>query len=446
VAGALLLLAEAFPNASAYDLKYALYMTAIDLGEPGEDNIYGRGLIDVEAAFYYLEDVLGYTHTPPITNEYDLATTIIYPQKPYQCYDAEEKIDFYFKNIGQEALTGFDITIILNDSISFTTSHSATLNHGDSIILSTSEMSFIPHFNVGQNRVTVIVKPQQIVQEFDVFNNGSTTKFHIYDHEDFPLYQSFEDINTLTELNWVLKNPDNSKTWSIMKWGKNNEHNALAMNYKTYSNSQGELDFLTIPTISLPNDTDSLFVLLTFAYKEYGSNSLRYDSLFIEISNDCEETYTYIFKEGAIGLATVPKTPGIYVDFIPKSIDEFKDTIIFINNFKGQDVTLRLTTKTGGGSHLYIHRFSVRNTRVVGVSSENINNITVYPNPVQDQLSINCQSSINKVEIVDMMGKTVSLPVTSTNNSQLSTVNCQLLKPGVYFVKIENQYIKFIKL
>lgn len=54
VAGAVLLLKEAFPSASGTEIKFALYNTAIDLGDPGEDNIYGNGLIDVEAAFYYL--------------------------------------------------------------------------------------------------------------------------------------------------------------------------------------------------------------------------------------------------------------------------------------------------------------------------------------------------------------------------------------------------------
>ena len=54
VAGAVLLLKEAFPNASGTEIKLALYYTAIDLGDPGEDNTYGNGLIDVEAAFYYL--------------------------------------------------------------------------------------------------------------------------------------------------------------------------------------------------------------------------------------------------------------------------------------------------------------------------------------------------------------------------------------------------------
>ena len=56
VAGAVLLLKEAFPDLLGRDFKEALYLTARDLGVPGEDNDYGMGIIDVDAAFEYLVD------------------------------------------------------------------------------------------------------------------------------------------------------------------------------------------------------------------------------------------------------------------------------------------------------------------------------------------------------------------------------------------------------
>lgn len=56
VAGAVLLLKEAFPYLSGEDIKYALYYSAADLGDPGEDNTYGMGVIQLDAAFRYLVD------------------------------------------------------------------------------------------------------------------------------------------------------------------------------------------------------------------------------------------------------------------------------------------------------------------------------------------------------------------------------------------------------
>lgn len=54
VAGAILLLKEAFPYLGGRELKLALYETAIDLGEPGEDNRFGMGIINVYQAYLKL--------------------------------------------------------------------------------------------------------------------------------------------------------------------------------------------------------------------------------------------------------------------------------------------------------------------------------------------------------------------------------------------------------
>jgi bacillopeptidase F len=55
VAGAVAVLRQADPNATTEEVKYALMSTAQDLGTAGEDNGYGYGLIDLNAAL----DVLG---------------------------------------------------------------------------------------------------------------------------------------------------------------------------------------------------------------------------------------------------------------------------------------------------------------------------------------------------------------------------------------------------
>ena len=70
VSGAILLLKEAFPYLSGEDLLWALYLSAVDLGPPGEDNTYGMGIIDVHAAFLHLSQ----NHNPvdPFQFKYDI--------------------------------------------------------------------------------------------------------------------------------------------------------------------------------------------------------------------------------------------------------------------------------------------------------------------------------------------------------------------------------------
>jgi subtilisin family serine protease len=54
IAGSVALLRQAFPNKTGKQILEALYWTAQDLGTSGEDNTYGMGVIDVWAAFQYL--------------------------------------------------------------------------------------------------------------------------------------------------------------------------------------------------------------------------------------------------------------------------------------------------------------------------------------------------------------------------------------------------------
>lgn len=82
VTGAVLLLKEAFPYLAGHEIKLALYNTCTDLGEPGEDNTYGMGLIDVEKAFNYL---VAEGNTPVVPAVDTDALLIFMETSEYQC-------------------------------------------------------------------------------------------------------------------------------------------------------------------------------------------------------------------------------------------------------------------------------------------------------------------------------------------------------------------------
>lgn len=73
VAGAVVLLREAFPYLSGIQIKLALYNSAIDLGAPGEENNYGKGMIDLQAAYNYLL-LQGNSPVPPVASDHDVLT------------------------------------------------------------------------------------------------------------------------------------------------------------------------------------------------------------------------------------------------------------------------------------------------------------------------------------------------------------------------------------
>jgi len=112
VAGAILLLKEAFPYLSGETIKLALYFSAIDLGEPGEDNVYGMGLIDVDAAFQYL---LNEGHIPVDPSAQIDLNVENYSITPLYCNE-EILINVVLSNNGAQDIHGFRIDLYLDEN------------------------------------------------------------------------------------------------------------------------------------------------------------------------------------------------------------------------------------------------------------------------------------------------------------------------------------------
>lgn len=73
----------------------------------------------------------------------------------------------------------------------------------------------------------------------------------------------------------------------------------------------------------------------------------------------------------------------------------------------------------------------------INESSSN-NNITIYPNPVKDQLTINAENEkIKSIEIMDVTGKIIPIANGITQNT--ITINVADLPKGLYFLQIQTE-------
>ena len=104
VSGAVLLLKEAFPYLSGEDILMALYVTAIDLGDPGEDNDYGNGFIDVLAAFNYLVGE-GFDPVPPVNAENDVILVDVSNSRDKICTGVHAMEILVFNNTNNDLTT-----------------------------------------------------------------------------------------------------------------------------------------------------------------------------------------------------------------------------------------------------------------------------------------------------------------------------------------------------
>ncbi len=110
VTGAICLLKQAFPNLTGMEIKLALYNTATDLGPAGEDNTFGKGIINCLAAFNYLVDEGNVPADPLAENDVLMVNVVGSGLNCNSSYAPE----IYFENAGTSTITEavFDYQVI----------------------------------------------------------------------------------------------------------------------------------------------------------------------------------------------------------------------------------------------------------------------------------------------------------------------------------------------
>lgn len=114
---------------------------------------------------------------------------------------------------------------------------------------------------------------------------------------------------------------------------------------------------------------------------------------------------------------------------------------ITIGNFRPDSLsdTLYLGQVTGGwkDSYYYLDDISVIDVATMGIKQEtNSNNrLSVYPNPAKDILTISCNTDIEELTIIDVLGNTV---IQQKAQSKITSIDISSLNDGVYFIQVNS--------
>ncbi|MFO7863894.1 MAG: S8 family peptidase, partial [Salinivirgaceae bacterium] len=433
VAGAVLLLKEAFPQVAGDEILLALYNTAIDLGEEGEDNVFGNGLIDVEAAYYYLAET--YSPQPPQTSEDNVYTSVSLhdffgPQSSYQI-----SVDVHSQNG-----TNFNITDVLLfdgdqpvsatvtpiDSVTFTrliiTIDAASLNE-----------AMQPH-HLLKGRV------QTDIANEDTTDNQFWVRIFHPETENMPFTETFESgTHDFSGSKVMTENPDNLIGWRIDTIsGFSNNRYAARMLFIKYNRRETERDYLHLPPVTI-GESDNPSFSFSYAYAKRAYTVYK-DSLLVRAhyGNNFENTDTLFLNYGA-HMATLDANQGISI-FVPWSHQHWKDTTISIAHLKEYGtVKITFTAINDNGNNLFIDNIAIHENDSP-LAEENMPNeqseVTVYPNPVSHEVHIGNLKNENTIRLTDFSGRILREMQTEKKHE---TINMAEYKPGVYLIQIIGQ-------
>jgi hypothetical protein len=203
--------------------------------------------------------------------------------------------------------------------------------------------------------------------------------------------------------------------------------------------SMSARDYMNSPLLSFVGYEN---VLLSFDYA-YAQRYNQKDSLIVNVSSDCGETWTRVYANGPDGEGVFETSEPETSFFEPTAVENWAGSgygaskpIIDLNQWAGMgNIKVQFESFNQYGNNLYIDNVEISNT--LGLFDEEDNSdISIYPNPARDNLTITLKyEAVYKISISNMQGKLI---LEKEISSAQSHINIENLSKGVYIIGIEN--------
>ncbi|MFN3528495.1 MAG: S8 family peptidase [Bacteroidia bacterium] len=459
VSGAVLLLKEAFPLVSGRQILNALYQTAIDLGAPGEDNVYGRGLISLPAAYHFLAA----SHTPaaPVSKAYDIAIAGIDSPGVRQIGSGcsnnstnvpainQQQVRVLLYNAGDSVLQGFRLIVNRNGLID-------TLNSSQSIAPGSYLSYLTPAWPVEPdnqiNNWQFRAEPAGMQQDFDPLNNLWHLSFRTAMRTSQLLFENFDTTSTrpttithfIADIQ-VIDQDDDGRSWEISQLSNIPTYQGIGTDYamgikmRTYAPRAGQLNDLVLPVFyhlpALGNNLESPNLRFDMAYAS--RNPSFVDSFFVEVSMDCGSHWQRIYSNGGDSINT-------FVGVDPSEANHWRNIELpaFLNQLPGGlnisgALYVRFRAKNDFGGNLYLTNIRLVSSSLSSVRSHAAARLLVYPNPASDMLQISSPDALlEQLQLFDMQGRLLRQLPLEGKHSQL---NMQQHPAGIYLLRVKTK-------
>ena len=431
VSGAILLLKEAFPFLSGEELLWALYLSAVDLGVAGEDNIYGMGMIDVYAAFQHLSQI----HTPvdPSNLIYDIhLDSVSIPNfRENTCEDTFNPT-VYFKNLGDFPITNIDFILKINGDTILNSNWSGNLIPNSS---SSFTLPVLSGLSSGKNEIQVLANLGNSLNEYDYFNNSTILRFSIIKEiTSLPFIEDFE--NGINELNWIIENTDLDETWGIdstsgLQWS----YQSACIKLFSYAPRNNQKDGLITPKISLSTSND-LFLTFDIAYQKRNASGVLNDTLKLFISNNCGLSYDYlVYEKYGYDLSTFDTSS---FDFVPEYFTHWRNDTVNLSSFSNEDVLVKFETTNRAGNNLYLDNIKIFEglNAPTSITNTNLLEFEIYPNPTGSNINLLFKSYNSNHSFANIYNPLGEVMLSSKLDGYKTLLPTEKLSPGIYIIQL----------
>ena len=126
---------------------------------------------------------------------------------------------------------------------------------------------------------------------------------------------------------------------------------------------------------------------------------------------------------GPDNVSTVQNPEHVYA-----SNGNYTITLIVTNNFGCADTT-------GKPGYMEVH---------VGINESELNNLTVFPNPFHEQITVKSDKPLQYIKMVDIAGKEVPLTLIGKGTAEVTIRPMGVLSPGMYMLYVDGTLFKLL--
>jgi enterochelin esterase-like enzyme len=280
-----------------------------------------------------------------------------------------------------------------------------------------------------------------------IYNNFKIAPFQIVDAGlPLPHFEGFEE-GTFPPENWVqYKAGDIYSAWDIDNSVKKTGTGSMtSFNSALIFDNAGRKDEMASPLLdltSVPNPHMTFEV--AYNYHHFTPPSSLYDTVFadtlmVQVSTDCGNSYTTVFRKGGAELATftspILNPASIIASFINPASANWRTEDIDLASFATSDKAIvKFTYVSSLGGSINIDNINFNNGGL-SVESEKRNALRIFPNPAKNVIQFANESApLEEVTLLNMAGSTVwaSGPIRTHNLS----VTLSGIANGVYCARI----------
>lgn len=435
VCGAVLLLKEAFPYLTGEEILLALYYSATDLGEPGEDNTYGMGMINVLSAFNYLSATHVAEAPQQLQNDIRIAE-IIAPAADAEVVCSSDGLftaQVEVQNSGVETISGFTLHYTTNSTNAQQIQISEPLAAGNSIILDLPEVAISP---AGTTEFHVWI--DTLNNEYDRFNNHAVRRWTQIPAGGALATEDFEDgIDTTF---WTIVNSDRSLTWdTVSAIGPNGQIGlSAAVMLANYQVLDSQRDFLLTPLLEPLNNTTPMYLSFDYYYRRKNDISVTNDTLAVYFNTNCNlpiDQGVELFRAGGDDLYTVFESGS---NSLPEQASDWQHlTLTLPAEAADNSFTLAFTSINRRGNNLLIDNIQLGSE--TGINESRPQLLSIRPNPAENRVTLLFARPLSvtaSIKVTDISGKEIFRQ--HVNSAQQLDLNVSGWSAGLYFISVHD--------